>query len=657
MSQFGFNVPIIILLELSLGYLIWLNWFISLNNLSGYPVEYAVVSIMSDDEILSKGVTDSSGVFIASIDLNGVESLNVYANKNGFIQGFKNLSVEENSSEFSIANYNVESLSDNDNLSIGESLSISIGIKNNSENTIEPFSGELVFFGTTIPDLFPVDFPELGSGQIETINRDLIPYSTTFGNILKGQFNDQNGNKICQFSVELIKPVFDLVFENQAIPETELNPILSIANFTGSTFNDLEVIIHSISDGATVSDTPGADNLVSLSPFSDVSFNSNSVVSIENVAYGSDITFLLEFVKDSFLLYSQEVEMHITPASSDLPIAPNLYGYWAYDNSDLGFEQTPTFEWIELDPLYGGTNGDHYQLDDDDHVEIALPFSFKYHGINYETITVSSNGWASFVPCYIDYFWNMSIPMYLGPKALLAIFSDDLETIDSNGDGFIDTWINVFTWHDENNGRFVIEWSRALNGYDEETEETFEIILYDQNSMPTRTGDGVVDFQYLNIEDVDVTKNYSTVGIESPEKDYGLQYVFNNVYSPGAAPLSDERAIRFTVEAPENYVAPLSAESKAYPSEFSISQAYPNPFNPKTNFNLLISNREKVKIFIVDILGREVYSLKNSVLNPGEHRLSWDGSDKFGNLVSSGTYFIIIDVKGTREMQKVLFLK
>ena len=32
------------------------------------------------------------------------------------------------------------------------------------------------------------------------------------------------------------------------------------------------------------------------------------------------------------------------------------------------------------------------------------------------------------------------------------------------------------------------------------------------------TGDGVIDFQYLIIEDVDVTKNYSTVGIESPEK-------------------------------------------------------------------------------------------------------------------------------------------
>ena len=106
----------------------------------------------------------------------------------------------------------------------------------------------------------------------------------------------------------------------------------------------------------------------------------------------------------------------------------------------------------------------------------------------------------------------------MGPKALVAPFSDDLETVDTNNDGFIDIWINVYTLHDQENGRYIIEWSRALNGYDETTEETFQIILYDQVSMPTNTGDGVIEFQYLEIENVDATKNYSTVGIESPSK-------------------------------------------------------------------------------------------------------------------------------------------
>ena len=72
----------------------------------------------------------------------------------------------------------------------------------------------------------------------------------------------------------------------------------------------------------------------------------------------------------------------------------------------------------------------------------------------------------------------------------------------------------------------------------------------------------------VEVEDVDVTKNYSTVGIEAPEKNYGLQYVFNNVYAPGAAPLANERAIRFTTESPSNYVESLAIEDNIILSEF-----------------------------------------------------------------------------------------
>ena len=291
--------------------------------------------------------------------------------------------------------------------------------------------------------------------------------------------------------------------------------------------------------------------------------------------------------------------------------------------------------------------------DDDDHEDIELPFTFKYHGIDYNQITVNSNGWASFVPCYIDYFWNMSIPMYMGPKALLAPFSDDLETIDTNNDDEIDVWIKVFTWHDEANGRFVIEWSRALNGYDEVTEETFEIILYNQNAMVTASGDGVIDFQYLEIEDVDVTKNYSTVGIEAPEKNYGLQYVFNNVYAPGAAPLANERVIRFTTESPDNYVAPLEIDDVLNPTKFSLSPAYPNPFNPVTHLDLKIPVSEKVKITIVDILGREVAILQNGLMVPGQYKISWNGTNGLGKIVASGTYFSVMKYG---EKTKLLYL-
>ena len=247
--------------------------------------------------------------------------------------------------------------------------------------------------------------------------------------------------------------------------------------------------------------------------------------------------------------------------------------------------------------------------------------------------------------------------MYMGPKALLAPFSDDLETLDTDGDGQNDIWINVYTSFDNQNGLFIIEWSRALNGYDEITEETFQIILHSQNSIVTESGNGVIDFQYLEIEDVDVTKNYSTVGIESPNKNYGLQYVFNNVYSPGAAPLENGRIIRFTTDAPENYVAPLNIQGENLPEAFNLSSPHPNPFNPSTTMKLSISKIETGQITILDILGREISVIHDGTLVPGNYIFTWNGKNKFGKLVGSGTYFVNAKYGKNSQLKKIALIK
>ena len=49
--------------------------------------------------------------------------------------------------------------------------------------------------------------------------------------------------------------------------------------------------------------------------------------------------------------------MHIEIPAINYPVAPNNYGYWAYDNTDVGFSTSPEFSWVELDPQFGGENG------------------------------------------------------------------------------------------------------------------------------------------------------------------------------------------------------------------------------------------------------------------------------------------------------------
>ena len=634
-------------------------------NENGNPVRGTVVAIMNGNEFLGKSVTLEDGWVVTNVNVDGVNSLDIYANKGGFIQGHAIEPVVDTIGDHILSEIQITQTTGSGNLAFGEELYFSISVENVSGNQTGSFSGLLRIIGDPpVPSItYDLDFPAMNVGETIIIS-DIGPavlYEPHYGNIVDGEVEKSNGSKIGDFAIEFELPVFDISFENTSVtPNSTIEPVLSIKSYSNVAYNDIWVNISCMNDSTDCIIGPHDDNSVpvtSIAAFEEQLFTYYADLGIGDISYGSDITLLVEFLKDDHPLFSQEVPIHIEPPSDNIPVAPNNYGYWAYDDTDAGFEQTPTFDWVELDPAHGGSNGTYYQMDDDDHEDIELPYTFKYHGIDYNQITVSSNGWTSFVPCYIDYFWNMSIPMYMGPKAMLAPFSDDLETIDTNNDGNIDVWIHVYTWHDEANGRFIIEWSRALNGYDEVTEETFEIILYDQNAMPTESGNGVIDFQYLEVEDVDVTKNYSTVGIESPTKNYGLQYVFNNLYAPGAAPLADERVIRFTTEAPDNYVAPLAVDDELNPHEFSLSPAYPNPFNPVTHLDLKIPTAERVKVTVVDILGREVAILQNGMMAPGHYKISWNGTNRFGKTVASGTYFSVMKYGEKTKVQKLLLLK
>ena len=131
-------------------------------------------------------------------------------------------------------------------------------------------------------------------------------------------------------------------------------------------------------------------------------YQTNYNVDIGSVSFGSTITFLL--AEEDSVFFSQEIELDIDPQGENIPVSPSAYGYWAYDDVDTDFEQKPTFDWIELDPSYGGSGGTEYLLDDDDHVDIDLPFMVQYHGEQYHQMTISSNGWVSLVPCGIDYY-------------------------------------------------------------------------------------------------------------------------------------------------------------------------------------------------------------------------------------------------------------
>ena len=70
------------------------------------------------------------------------------------------------------------------------------------------------------------------------------------------------------------------------------------------------------------------------------------------------------------------------------------------------------------------------------------------------------------------------------------------------------------------------------------------------------------------------------------------------------------------------------------PTEFALSQNFPNPFNPSTRIRYTLSSRQSVSVEIYDLLGRKIEQLVDEVKETGSHEVEWNAQEK-----SSGVYF------------------
>jgi|GEM_PF-4967912 len=90
---------------------------------------------------------------------------------------------------------------------------------------------------------------------------------------------------------------------------------------------------------------------------------------------------------------------------------------------------------------------------------------------------------------------------------------------------------------------------------------------------------------------------------------------------------------------------------KKVDSQISLSNNYPNPFNPTTIIEFTIPENGKVRIEVFNALGQRVAILANSFYQAGTHSVQFDGSS-----LSSGLYIYRLNMDGvtiTRTMTLV----
>jgi len=101
----------------------------------------------------------------------------------------------------------------------------------------------------------------------------------------------------------------------------------------------------------------------------------------------------------------------------------------------------------------------------------------------------------------------------------------------------------------------------------------------------------------------------------------------------------------------------VSYEANIIPKKFALMQNYPNPFNPSTTIRFDIPKEARVKVVIYDIMGRQVRTLVDEDLKPGVYKITWDGRNDNGEILSSGIYFYRIVADKFVDVKKMVLLK
>ncbi|MFC2150545.1 C25 family cysteine peptidase [Calditrichota bacterium] len=296
-------------------------------------------------------------------------------------------------------------------------------------------------------------------------------------------------------------------------------------------------------------------------------------VSIDQLAVPGDTSEFILYLTDSEENGYRDTLMFaiaIRQGGVNDPYGPDNYGYICFDNGDEDWIKAPTYDWIEINPVlddrdFDGTDlgmldlwedtGDTTSTYTDTSVVVALPFEFSYYGEVFDSLTICTNGWMAFGAGNSKYYQarNWTLPGINAPDAMVAVFWQDLHQIDADDNS------GVFTYYNEDESIFVIEWS-LFHVYDNSANDEplveFQAILYDPDVYTTSTGDGEIKLQYKTVEyaeGVSSDNHYFTVGILNLDNTDGLEYAFWNHFAEQNADIAAETAILFTVDTDRKY--------------------------------------------------------------------------------------------------------
>ncbi|MBC8525788.1 MAG: T9SS type A sorting domain-containing protein [Candidatus Cloacimonetes bacterium] len=523
---------------------------VSITDSTSNPIPDVWVTLLKgDDEIFTSDFTDENGIANVEFNYDSTGVVLLTATKQNYLSYLGEFEIVSDSE--SVNFYAVTNLTD---FVTGDTASFNIQLKNygstTAENVTATISTENDYI--TILDsisLFDPIFPNevvtsLSAYSVEISDNCLDGEEIEFFISIQCENNQWEGLFCIGVSGPFLEITDILLYDLSDTFDLEL----TIHNSGSILFSDANAILNCNSALVTVEDSTAFFG--DVLPGENVT-NSDDLFKLsvdEDYIIGSEIQFNAIFYNDNVHQIIPFI-VNFGEASVTDPTGPDTYGYYCYDDGDVGYAEVPVYNWIEIDPDYGG-NGTQLDMWDLDYegfgdIEVVnLPFTFRFYGNVYNQISISSNGFIMPGSKFSIEWMNWSIPGPLVPKPIIAPFWDDL----------IITEGHVCYHYEEAMHALIVEWSRLLNRYDNSI-ETFQAILYDVNYEYTNLGDSKIKFQYYEVHNVDQGNyggfeidhgEYATVGIGDHTSQVGLEYSYSNEYPETAKPLEDNMALQFT---------------------------------------------------------------------------------------------------------------
>ena len=100
-----------------------------------------------------------------------------------------------------------------------------------------------------------------------------------------------------------------------------------------------------------------------------------------------------------------------------------------------------------------------------------------------------------------------------------------------------------------------------------------------------------------------------------------------------------------------------TAPADVRPTDFSLNQNVPNPFNAGTRIEYSLPQAGPVRLEIFNLMGQRVTSLIDETVPAGKHTVRWEGRDAHGQPVGSGVYFYRLQTERHTSMRKMVLMR